>query len=333
MKIAVIGMGYWGPNIVRNALSCKAYTQVICYDQNPVQLEKIKRMFPMVLATTAIEEIADDESVQAVAIITPVDTHFPLAKMMLSHGKHILVEKPFTYTVKEAEELIQLAERKGLVIMTDHTFIFTPAVRKIKELKERGEIGDIYYYDSVRVNLGLFQRDVNVIWDLAPHDFAIMNYILGQKPVSLQAMGSDHIGKGLEDVAYVHINFENNLIAHFHLNWLSPVKIRKTLIGGTKKMVVYDDLEASEKIKVYDKGIEVKTKEEEYKALISYRSGDMHSPVLSSQEALQAVLEEFAHSILEKRKPLTSGEDGLAVVRLLEATQKSIKEQGKIIKL
>lgn len=333
MQLGVIGLGYWGPNIVRNAVTNSNITRVVCCDQDPKQLAKIKSSFNSVETIQNIDDLLKDDNIDAVAIVTPVDTHYSLAMKALEHGKHILVEKPFTSTVKEAEEILELADKKNLVTMVDHTFIYTSAVRKIKSLTESGQIGDLYYYDSVRVNLGLFQRDVNVIWDLAPHDFSIMNYILNKKPVSLKAMGADHVGKGLEDVAYVHINFADNLIAHFHLNWLSPVKIRKTLISGSKKMIVYDDMQSAEKIKVYDKGIEVTTKEQEYNLLINYRSGDMHAPMLQNTEALRLMIQEFVDAIKEKREPLTSGQEGLKVVQLLEATQKSIKNNGQIIEL
>lgn len=333
MQLGVIGLGYWGPNIVRNAITNPNITRVVCCDQDPTQLAKIKGSFNSVETVQNVDDLLKDDNIDAVVIVTPVDTHYSLAIKALEHGKHILVEKPFTSTVKEAEEILELADKKNLITMVDHTFIYTSAVRKIKSLTESGEIGDLYYYDSVRVNLGLFQRDVNVIWDLAPHDFSIMNYILAKNPVSVKAMGADHVGKGLEDVAYVHINFDDNLIAHFHLNWLSPVKIRKTLISGSKKMIVYDDMQSAEKIKVYDKGIEVKTKEQEYNLLINYRSGDMHAPMLQNTEALKLMIQEFVDSIKEKREPLTSGKEGLKVVQLLEATQKSIKNDGQIIKL
>lgn len=333
MQLGVIGLGYWGPNIVRNAVTNSNITRVVCCDQDPKQLAKIKSSFNSVETIQNIDDLLKDDNIDAVAIVTPVDTHYSLAMKALEHGKHILVEKPFTSTVKEAEEILELADKKNLVTMVDHTFIYTSAVRKIKSLTESGEIGDLYYYDSVRVNLGLFQRDVNVIWDLAPHDFSIMNYVLNKKPVSLKAMGADHVGKGLEDVAYVHINFADNLIAHFHLNWLSPVKIRKTLISGSKQMIVYDDMQSAEKIKVYDKGIEVTTKEQEYNLLINYRSGDMHAPMLQNTEALRLMIQEFVDAIKEKREPLTSGQEGLKVVQLLEATQKSIKNNGQIIEL
>ncbi|TAF65883.1 MAG: gfo/Idh/MocA family oxidoreductase [Cytophagales bacterium] len=332
-QIAIVGLGYWGPNMVRNALSNVSVEEVHIYDIQEKNTQKILQNFSGVKVATSFENILQNPQIQAVIIATPVDTHYALAKQALLHQKHVLVEKPFTSTHQEAEELIAIAQREKLTLMVDHTFIYTPAIRKIKELITTGQLGDIYYYDSVRVNLGLFQRDVNVIWDLAPHDFSIMLHVLDKKPLALQAMGADHVGKGLEDVAYVHITFENNLIAHFHLNWLSPLKIRKTLIAGSKKMVVYDDLEPNEKIKIYDKGIDVKTKEEEYQTLIQYRSGDMYSPMLHQKETLQMVIEEFLKAITEQRKPLTDAKDGLQVVRLLEATQTSIKNGGKIVYL
>lgn len=333
MKIGVIGLGYWGPNIVRNFVSNENVECVVCCDLSDERLAKIKKQFHSVVTTKNADDILKDISIEAVAIVTPVDTHFSLAKKALENGKHILVEKPFTSTVDEAEELLSLAEKKGLKVMVDHTFLYTPAVQKIKNLVDSGEIGDILYFDSTRINLGLFQRDVNVIWDLAPHDFSIMNYIINKKPISLNAMGADHVGKGLEDVAYVHVNFGNNLIAHFHVNWLSPVKIRKVLIGGSKKMIVFDDMENSEKIKIFDTGIEIQNKDDEYQKLINYRLGDIYSPLLNNSEALSALIKDFINTITLNTIPVSCGGQGLKVVQLLEATQKSIKNNGKEISL
>lgn len=331
MKVGVIGLGYWGPNIVRNLVNNERVSKVVCCDMSQDQLDKIRSMFHDVETTSDYKDILNDESVTAVAVVTPVGTHYQLAKEALLSGKHILVEKPFTASVAQAEELLKLAEDKGLTVMVDHTFLYTPAVQAIKRMLDSGVIGDIYYFDSVRINLGLFQRDVNVIWDLAPHDFSIMNYLINKKPVSLQAMGADHVGRGLEDVAYVHIDFGNNLVAHFHVNWLSPVKSRKILIAGSEKMVVYDDMENLEKVKIFDKGIEVKNKEDEYQKLINYRSGDIYSPVLDNTEALKALIKDFVNAIETRTKPLSDGEVGLNVVRLLEATQESIKNNSKIV--
>lgn len=331
MKLGIIGLGYWGPNIVRNAVMNPEITRIVCCDQNPERLANIQKTFGSVEITQDTDALFKDPEIDGIAIITPVFAHYELALKALQHGKHILVEKPFMSSVQQSEEVLALAAKNNLVVMVDHTFIYTPAVRKIKELYTSGVLGDLYYFDSVRVNLGLFQRDVNVIWDLAPHDFSIMHHIIGKKPVAVRAMGADHVGKGMEDVAYVHVEFENNLIAHFHVNWLSPVKVRRTLIAGTKKMVLYDDMENVEKIRVFDKGIDVNSKEAEYQMLVNYRAGEMYSPVLDNTEALKALIQEFADSIRENRKPLTSGEDGLEVVRILEATQNSIKNDGRRI--
>lgn len=333
MNIGVIGLGYWGPNIVRNFLSNENIDKVVCCDLSDERLTKIKKQFHSVITTKNIDEVLNDITIDAVAVVTPVDTHYSIAKKALLKGKHILVEKPFTSTVAEATELLELADKMKLKIMVDHTFLYTPAVQKIKSLVDNGEIGDILYFDSTRINLGLFQRDVNVIWDLAPHDFSIMNYIINKKPISLNAMGADHVGKGLEDVAYVHVNFGNNLIAHFHVNWLSPVKIRKVLIGGSKKMIVFDDMENSEKIKIFDTGIEIQNKDDEYQKLINYRLGDIYSPLLNNAEALSALIKDFINTIKTDAKPIASGLEGLKVVQLLEATQKSIKNNGKEISL
>ncbi len=333
MNIGIIGLGYWGPNMVRNFMMNEHIQKVVCCDLDEKQLLKAKRSFHSIETTKNPQDIFKDKNIDAVVIVTPISTHFSLAKEALQSGKHVLVEKPLTPTVEEAETLINLAEQKGLVLMVDHTFLYTAAVKKIKELVDSDVIGDIYYFDSIRINLGLFQRDANVIWDLAPHDFSIMNYILNKKPVSLKAMGADHVGNGMENIAYVHVNFEDNLIAHFHLNWLSPVKLRKVLIGGSKKMIVFDDMENSEKVKLYDKGINIKTKEDEYQKLVNYRLGDSYSPAINNIEALKGVVDDFVNSIRNKTQPLSSGVEGLKTVQLLEASQKSIKNNGKLIYL
>jgi len=299
--------------------------KVVCCDLSQNQIDKIKKSFHGIHTTMDYMTIMNDASIDAVAIVTPVNTHYELAKIALEHNKHILVEKPFTATTAQAEELLKIAKERKLVVMVDHTFLYTSSVKKIKSLVDSGDIGDLYYFDSVRSNLGLFQRDVNVVWDLAPHDFSIMSYLINKSPISLRAMGADHVGSGLEDIAYVHIDFGDNLIAHFHLNWLSPVKIRKILIAGSKKMIVYDDMDNSEKIKVYSRGIEVKDKEDEYRKLINYRMGDIFSPVLDNTEALKELINDFIFSINNKTKPLSDGQEGLKVVKILEATQESIK--------
>jgi len=266
-----------------------------------------------------------------VAVVTPVATHFQIAKEALLAGKHVLVEKPLTRTADQAEELIKLAEQNSRTLMVDHTFVYTGAVRKMKEILASGELGDLLYFDSIRINLGLFQRDINVLWDLAPHDLSIMDYLIERQPIGVSALGSCHIEPGIENIAYLVMKFPDDFIAHFHFNWLAPVKIRRTLIAGARKMILYDDIEPTEKVRVYDKGVtanRVTDREADYQTLVSYRTGDVWAPKLDSTEALRHVVAEFLDSIVSKRKPLTDGEVGLRVVRILEAAQQSIKEGG-----
>lgn len=333
MKVAVIGAGYWGPNLIRNFLSQDEVENVIACDRDQNRLAKMQKTFHGIEISTDYEEVIKRGDVEIVAIATPVSLHYEIAKKSLLAGKHCWIEKPMTVNSAEAEELIALANQHKLKIFVDHTFIYTGAVRKMKEIITSGRLGELYYFDSVRVNLGLFQHDVNVIWDLAPHDLSIMDYLLESKPLAVSATGSCHVGNGLEDIAYLTVQFENNLIAHFHVNWLAPVKIRKTLIGGTKSMIVYDDTEASEKLKIYDKGIEVTTREGVYDTLVQYRTGDMLSPKLEQTEALSLAAQHFIDCIKNDKKPLTDGVSGLNVVRILEASEVSIKNQGKLITL
>ncbi len=333
MKVAVIGAGYWGPNLIRNFLSQEEVENVIACDRDSNRLAKMQKIFHGIETSTDYEEVIRRADVEIVAIATPVSLHYEIAKKSLSAGKHCWIEKPMTVSVAEAEELIVLAEQSNLKIFVDHTFIYTGAVRKMKEIITSGRLGELYYFDSVRVNLGLFQHDVNVIWDLAPHDLSIMDYLLEQRPLAVSAIGSCHVGNDLEDIAYLTLQFENNLIASFHVNWLAPVKIRKTLIGGTKSMIVYDDTEASEKLKIYDKGIEVTTREGVYDTLVQYRTGDMLSPKIEQTEALSLAAAHFIDCIKNDKKPLTDGTSGLNVVRILEASEVSIKNQGKLITL
>lgn len=333
MKVAVIGVGYWGPNLIRNFLSLDEVENVVACDFDESRLAKMRKQFPGIETTPRLEEILSRSDVEIVAIATPVSSHFEIAKQSLLAGKHCWIEKPMTASVAEAEELIELAEKHHLKIFVDHTFIYTGAVRKMKEIITSGRLGEIYYFDSVRVNLGLFQHDVNVIWDLAPHDLSIMDYLLESKPLAVSAIGSCHVGNNLEDIAYLTLEFENNLIAHFHVNWLAPLKIRKTLIGGTKSMIVYDDTEASEKVKIYDKGIEVTTREGVYNTLVQYRTGDMLSPKLEQTEALAVGAQHFIDCVLNDKKPLADGVAGLNIVRILEASTASMKKQGQLIKL
>ena len=333
MKVAVIGAGYWGPNLIRNFLSADNVEGVIACDRDANRLAKMRKMFHGIETSPDHSEVIARPDVDIVVIATPVSTHHEIAKQALLAGKHCFIEKPMTASVAEAEELIEIAERKSLKLFVDHTFIYTGAVRKMKEIITSGRLGEIYYFDSVRINLGLFQHDVNVIWDLAPHDLSIMDYLLEQKPVAVSAVGSCHVGNGLEDIAYLTLEFENNLIAHFHVNWLAPLKIRKTLIGGTKSMIVYDDTESSEKVKIYDKGIDVTTREGVYDTLVQYRTGDMLSPKLDQEEALSVGTRHFLDCVLNDTKPLTDGDAGLNVVRILEASAISIKDRGRLIEL
>lgn len=330
MKVAVIGLGYWGPNLVRNFLSANGVDNVICCDLLQPRLDRIKKQFPMVEVTNSYEDILKRSDIEGIVIATPVSSHYPLGIKALKAGKHILVEKPLTLNTRDAEALIECAEQNKRTLMVDHTFIYTSAVRKIKEYLDQGELGDILYFDSVRVNLGLFQHDTNVVWDLAPHDLSIMDYIIGKKPISVSAVGVNHFN-GHEDIAYISVLFEKNLIAHFHVNWISPVKVRTILIGGTKLMVVYDDMEPSEKIKLYDKGVELKSQELVHQMLIQYRTGNMFAPHLDQKEALGLVVKDFIDAISLGKGPVSDGNSGLNVVRVLEAAEMSLRCGGEAV--
>jgi predicted dehydrogenase len=337
--IGVIGCGYWGPNLLRNFSENEEASLSWMCDLDARRLETLGRRYPSAKTTTDYRQLLSDTQLAAVVIATPVSTHFTFAREALEAGKHVLIEKPFTANVAEAEQLIELAERNHLTLMVDHTFIYTGAVHKIKEIVASGELGDLLYFDSVRINLGLFQRDINVVWDLAPHDLAIMDFIIDRQPLSVTATGSCHVERGIENIAYVMLRFTDEFIAHFHFNWLSPVKIRRTLIAGSRRMIVYDDIEPTEKIRIYDKGVmvtrseEAEDKEDAYRTLVSYRTGDVWVPKLDSTEALYYVCQEFLSAIAEKRRPLTDGHSGLRVVRLLQAAQQSISQNGRPINL
>jgi predicted dehydrogenase len=295
-------------------------------------MRRIKRAHPDLNVTTNCSELLESKEIDAVAVVTPVCTHFDLAKAALQNGKHVFVEKPFTATVRQAEELVELAERKNLKIMVDHTFLFTGAVRKIRELIDEGVLGDLYYYDSTRVNLGLFQHDVSVIWDLAPHDLSIMSYLIPEEPEAVVATGQSHLN-GLVDVAFLTVYFPGNTIAHINVNWLSPVKVRTTLLGGEKKMLVWNDLEADEKLKIYDKGAQISNGQGLYDLMVSYRSGDMWAPKVEQTEALKVELGHFVDCVLKDRTPLNDGIAGLRVVKLLEAADRSLKERGRAVQI
>ena len=332
IQVGVIGYGYWGPNIVRNFNKLEGSKVVAVSDLNEESLKKVKQAYPGLRVTTLCDEVICATDVDVIAIVTPVFTHFELARKALEMGKHVLVEKPFTSTTAQAEELIELAEKKNLKILVDHTFLYTGAVRKIKELIEDGTLGDLCYFDSTRVNLGLFQHDVNVVWDLAPHDLAIMDHLIEEKPTAVVATGQAHIN-GVEDISYVTVYFPNKIIAHINVNWISPVKIRTTLIGGLKKMLVWNDLDPDQKIKVYDKGVDVKTKNGVYDLLVSYRSGDMWAPKVEQGEALQLLAENFIECVNNGGKSVNDGLAGLRVVKMLEAADKSLKKRGEIVHL
>jgi predicted dehydrogenase len=329
MKIGVIGYGYWGPNLLRNLAEAPDTEVRWCADMRAERRALAKKRYPTLGVTADVEELFTDRELDAVAIATPVHTHFPLAKRALEQGKHVFIEKPMTATVEESEELVALAAKKGLVLMVDHTFIYTGAVRKMKELLNAGEIGDLYYFDSVRVNLGLFQHDIDVLWDLAPHDLSILTYLVSSEPRLVSAHTVDHTGTGLADLAYMTVHYDNAFIAHFHVNWLSPVKVRQILIGGSKKMLLFDDMEPSEKVQVYDRGVEISSQEGVYKTLIDYRTGDMWSPRLEQREALSVECEHFAECVRLQKMPRSSGEAGVAVVKLLAAASKSAAADGK----
>jgi len=336
IKIGVIGYGYWGPNVARNFNETPGATVAAIADMDRRVLQRAEKLYPHVRTTTDFREVICAPDLDAVAIVTPVSSHFALAKEALLNGKHIFIEKPFTSCAAEAEELIELAERKGLKIMVDHTFLFTGAVRKIKELIEGDVLGDLYYFDSIRINLGLFQKDVNVVWDLAPHDLSIMDYLFNRDPTAVMATGVAHFNNGLEDLAYITVYYPGKVIAHLNVNWLSPVKIRTTLIGGQKKMLVWNDLVADEKIRIYDKGVEGldgESPEKSYGLRVSYRSGDMWAPRVDVVEALKSETAYFVECVSRNVNPQNDGVAGLRVVRMLEAIVRSMRMGGAVVPL
>jgi predicted dehydrogenase len=332
LRVGVIGYGYWGPNIVRNFHGQERSRVVAVCDQSPKSLERVRHAFPGMHTTKDCQELLTSPDIDAVAVVTPVWTHFELAKIALENGKHVFVEKPFTCTTAQGEELIELAERKHLKIMVDHTFLFTGAVKRMKEMIDDGTLGDLYYYDSTRVNLGLFQHDVNVLWDLAPHDLSIMDYLIKEKPEAVVATGERHLN-GVADIAFMTLYYPGNMIGHINVNWLSPVKVRTTLIGGEKKMLVWNDLEADEKLKVYDKGVQMTSGEAVYQTLVSYRTGDMWAPRVEQFEALKVEAAYFVDCIVNDKTPFNAGIAGLHVVRMLEAADLSLQQKGKVVQL
>jgi len=333
VQVGVVGFGYWGPKLVRNFSKASGCEVVAIADRNPAQLQRIGEDHPGVGVTTDYRALLQDPGIDAIAVATPVSTHFHIARDALLAGKHVLVEKPLATTVKEAEILVELAARQDRLLMVDHTYLFTGAVEKMRELVQSGELGEVMYFDSTRINLGLFQHDVNVIWDLAPHDLSILLHVLDKKPVAVSALGAAHAGTDKENLAYITLTFDDNTLAHFHVNWLAPRKVRQIIIGGEKKMLVFDDMESNEKIKVYDKGITIEQGDREavYQSLVHYRVGDMWAPRLDPTEALSKECHYFSECIRRHEKPFNDGEKGLQVVRILEAATRSMRASGKLI--
>ena len=332
INFGVIGYGYWGPNIVRNLNNLEGVRVLAIADESLPARNRALKANPGTRVIDDARELISDANIDCIAIITPVWTHFELAKAALNSGKHVFVEKPFTSSCDQAARLIDLAASKNLVVMVDHTFLFTAAVQKIKQLIEDGILGNLYYYDSMRVNLGLFQHDINVLWDLAPHDLAIIDHIIADSPEEIVATGQEHLNH-YEDVAFMTLYFPNNVIAHVNVNWLSPVKVRTTLIGGAKKMLVWNDLEADEKIRIYDKGVKVEGAEGVYDLLVNYRSGDMWVPHLDQVEALHMELAYFVECIGRNEKPFNDGNAGLRIVKMLEAADQSLRKRGVAVQV
>ncbi len=333
VRIGVIGYGYWGPNLVRNFFSAPDCTVTAVADGRPERLALLAKVFPTVKGVKDADDIIKDTEIDAVVVATSVFSHYALAKKALENGKHVLIEKPMTSSVAEANELIELAAKKGLTLMVDHTFLYTGAVQKMKEIIDGGNIGTPRYFDSTRINLGLFQPDINVLWDLAPHDISILTYLVDGEPASINATGISHTRNKIENIAYMTVNYESDFIAHFNCSWTSPVKVRQTLIGGDLKMIVYNDLEPSEKVKIYDTGYNHKTEEDKTRIMVDYRTGDVYMPKVKLQEALSGVANDFVQSVINKTQPVANAILGMKVVQILEASQESIKNNGKEVKI
>jgi predicted dehydrogenase len=332
--IGVIGYGYWGPNLVRNFANSELSRVLGVSDLDPEKLAVGKRLYPKIATTSDFQDLLQNREIDAVAIATPVHTHYDLAISALKAGKHVLVEKPLATTSDQVRRLIDEADQRNLVLMVDHTFLYTPAVQKIRQLLLEDALGEIYYYDSIRSSLGLFQSDVNVIWDLAVHDISIIQYILNEEPIAVSATGSSHVVGAPENMAHITLFFQSRCVAHVSVNWLSPIKVRQTFIGGSRKMIVYDDVEPTEKVKIYDKGITLNgSAEKAHQLRIGYRAGDMWAPHIPAKEALQTEVEHFIDCLRNGKLPISSGISGLRVVEILEAASHSIREQGKPIRL
>ena len=334
LKIAIIGHGYWGPNLVRNFSKHENCKVTYVVDKLQDRLKEVRGLYPEINVSTSFEQVLTSQDVDVVVIATPVSTHYDIAKKALEHGKHVLVEKPMTNSVKHAKELIELSKKKKKVLMVDHTYLYTGAIQKIKKIIDKNMIGEIQYIDSTRINLGLFQSDVNVLWDLAAHDISICSYLMNENPISVQAMGKSHKDSDFEDIAYLTLHFKSNKIIHFNCSWISPVKIRYMLIGGNKKMIIFNDLETTEKVKIYDTKYKTKTNpKNDRQILADYRVGDIFIPKLPTREGLSLMAEDFVSAIIDKTEPISNYDIGLQVVKILEAAQRSITNQGKEAKI
>ena len=333
VRIGIVGYGYWGKNLVRNFNASDNCQLIYVCEKSQSDANKCRSLYPNIEVVDDYDLLLNDASIDAIVIATPVDTHYTLSKSALEADKNVLVEKPLTSSYHEAKHLVELANEKGKVLMVDHTFLYTGAVKYMKKAVDAGKIGDIQYFDSTRINLGLFQRDVNVLWDLAPHDISICNHLLNKKPLSVQAIGVSHTDNNIENIAYLTLKYEKNVIAHFNCSWISPVKIRQMLIGGSEKMILFNDMELTEKIKIYDTGYEVQSDDDRNRILIDYRTGDIHVPKVPITEALALMAEDFINAIQTGEKPTSDAISGLNVVEVLDAAEASIKKNGKEIKL
>ncbi|MBH63932.1 MAG: oxidoreductase [Alphaproteobacteria bacterium] len=334
IKVGIVGFGYWGPNLARNFAHANGTLLTTVCDLDAKKLSVAQDMYPYVETTQDYRDIISNTELDAIAIATPLSTHFEIASQALNADKHVLITKPLAPDRSKAAQLVELAAKRQLTLLVDHTFVYTPAVRKIRELISENSIGTVYYYDSTRINLGIFQHDTSVTWDLATHDLSILDHLLEDQPIAVSANGINHFSGNHENIAYLTLFYPSQVIAHINVNWLAPVKVRRTLIGGSEKMIVYDDMEPSEKIKVYDKGVEITDDPQDmYNVLISYRSGDMWAPRLDHKEALSTEIEHFVSCIEAGEQPITDGEMGLRIVSILEASNESVSRRGEPISL
>lgn len=335
IRTGIIGYGYWGPNLARNVVECEGASLSTICDLKEDRLAVARRRHPGIHTTTRARDVFKDPTIDAIMIATPVSTHFKLAQGALVAGKHLWVEKPLTTSWKEAERLVHLQERTKRVCMVDHVLLFTGAVRSIKQFMQAGKLGKVFYFDAVRVNLGLFQHDVNVIWDLASHDVAVMDYLLDKRPTWVTATGACHAGNGMENIAYITLHFREDTIAHFQANWLAPVKVRQVLIGGSKRMIILNDLDPNEKVRVYDRGVHFRQRgnHRHQKHFVEYRMGDMYAPKIDHTEALTRACEHFFTCIRTRRRPIADFRSGSRVVRILEAAERSLDSRGKLVRI